>query len=74
MKTAIIKIGEENGSTTEMDCQLNGVPKVQVIEALNVLLKQLARDVVADAEKHVGKNPDAQAKWIDRQRGRPDLN
>jgi hypothetical protein len=49
-----------------MDCQTNGVHPIVMVNALNTLQKHFARQIVAMAEKAVGKNPKLQAQYIDR--------
>jgi hypothetical protein len=49
-----------------MDCQSNDVHPIVMINALQMLQKHFAREIVAMAEKAVGKNPKLQAQYMDR--------
>ncbi len=63
MKKATIEIPEGiNG----MDVNTNGVHPIILVNALNLLQKHFARQLVKMAEKEVGKNPKLQEQWMDR--------
>lgn len=49
-----------------MDCQTNGMHPIVIVNALNVLSQHFARQLVAMAEKEVGKNKKLQEQWLDR--------
>lgn len=62
-KNAIITIPE---SIDGMDCQSNDVHPIVMVNALQMLSKHFCQELVAMAEKEVGKNPKLQAQYIDR--------
>jgi len=63
MKKATIVIPEEiNG----MDCQTDDIHPIILINALNMLLKHFARELIAEAKKNVGNNPKLQEQYLDR--------
>lgn len=63
MKKAVITIPE---NIEGLDVQTNGVHPIVLINALNMLVGHLARQIGVMAEKEVGKNPRLQEQWIDR--------
>ena len=48
-----------------MDCQLNGVHPIVAVNALNMLINVLAKQIVEEATKEVGDDPFLQSQWID---------
>lgn len=73
MKTAIITITPDNPDK-QMNIETGGVSKLVICDLLDVAMKSLARQIVEEARKHVGDDPEAQARWIDLQRQNPDQN
>ena len=53
MKVAVVKIPE---GIQGMDCQTNGVHAVVLVNALSMLQKHFARELVSMAKKEVGDN------------------
>lgn len=74
MKSAKITVTYESRKTVGIECETNGTPLVTIIGALDVLKKQLAEQLVEEARKQVGDDPDAIARWIDLQRQAPGQN
>lgn len=72
-KVAILKIYEDPDKDST-DLQTGGVSTLIIMDALNALMGILARQLLEDAERHVGKDPEAQAKWVDAQRQKPNMN
>jgi hypothetical protein len=62
-KPAVIKIPVD---IEGMDCQSNDVHPIVMVNALQILQKHFARELVAMAEKEVGKNPKLQAQYMDK--------
>lgn len=62
-KKAIITIPQDIHG---MDCQSNDVHPIVMVNALQILSNHFARELVAMAEKAVGKNPKLQAQYMDR--------
>lgn len=63
MPEAIIKIPPGiNG----MDCQTNGVHPIVLINALEILKKHIAAQLVEIARKEVGDDPKQQEQYLDR--------
>lgn len=63
MKTAFIII-PENGNN--FNVETNGVNPITIINAMKVLTKHFARELVKEAEKAVGDNPKAQEQYLNK--------
>lgn len=51
---------------TGMDCQTNDVHPIVMVNALQMLSKHFARELVELAKKEVGDNPKLQEQYFDR--------
>lgn len=49
-----------------IDVKTGDVHPIVMVNALQMLSKHFARELVAMAEKEVGKNPKLQEQWLDR--------
>lgn len=63
MKPATVTIPPDIQGT---DCQTNDVHPIVMVNALQILSKHFARELVKMAEKEVGKNPKLQEQYFDR--------
>lgn len=63
MKKAVIKIPE---NIEGMEVNTNDIHPIVLVNALDMLQKHFARELVKMAEKEVGKNPKLQEQWLDR--------
>ena len=49
-----------------MDCQTNGIHPIVMVNALNILIRHFAREIVKEAKGAVGENEILQGQYIDR--------
>jgi hypothetical protein len=63
MNNAIINIPE---NLEGIKCDTNNVHPVVIVNALSILSKHFARELVKMAKKEVGNNPKLQEQWLDR--------
>lgn len=72
VKTALITICPEG--ETQAAINTNNVPLLDILDGLDALTIQIAKQLVEEAQLHVGKDPKRVAKWIDYMRQRPEQN